>query len=356
MLNQPPTSAPGSILLLRSALWEPSRALDCWKMYLSGQPLDDVDPYGFRWLPLVHQNLGDSLGELHGRLQGIRRFQCVKRALLEHELAGILETFKKPALPVILLSGWARCETNLRDFERLDLLMESKDLALASSLLVERGWTSPHRWMGQETSLCLRKNAWSLRLRSFANDHSRWPRVDDAWRARTRAWGELGLARVLDPTDHFIQICVDGVLFPEQAPLWTGAAWSLLQDREVDWNLLVSEARRLRLEIPLLTALDTLRQDLQAPIPGEVSRSLGKSPGWRDRLYFAWRAPSAQTNFWLDLLRNEEGRPLLDFLLRRWALSGPERLPAEIWRRGKLLCKSLLARRSYDQGQEISGP
>jgi hypothetical protein len=124
--------------------------------------------------------------------------------------------------------------------------------------------------------------------------HTMWSPApeDDFWDAAEPA--EVGGVPTLRlcPADQFLHVCVHGVWSEGERVRWVSDAITILRTTPaMDWERVVHRARARALTLPLLDALDYLRETFGQPIPPGVLHSLRvPGPSVSERAgHVAWR-------------------------------------------------------------------
>jgi hypothetical protein len=87
-------------------------------------------------------------------------------------------------------------------------------------------------------------------------------------------------SRVLSPADALLHVCGHAAFAPSRGSLvWACDAWWIIQSApDLRWDVLLDEARRRSLALPLGVMLRYLAGALQAPIPAALLAQLGTIP------------------------------------------------------------------------------
>lgn len=279
--------------------------------------------------PLLHHTAGNRglLPEdiaVHVRRE--YRLSALRNRILLHELGACLRAFAAARLRVIVLKGAALVEAVYRDVALrpmvdLDLLVHPRDRASAQRLLESQGYAAsrpevrPGALAEQESEIDFCKTAaiplhvdlhWSL----FDSPHYQ-RRIDPNWFWDTagpaRIAGEpaliLGLeAQVLHLSGHLaLHHAGRGLRW------WEDLAAMLAADADrLDWDELLTRARRYDLQLALRSVLMELAEHWDAPVPAAVVAALRAVQPSPEETWVAARmaAPhrSAGQRFWADLV------------------------------------------------------
>jgi len=265
-------------------------------------------------------------------------------------LAGpALKALAQADIPVLALKGLAMVLSVYRDFQSramadLDLLVPPERIGQGVEVLLGLGWTLRDRHPDGfkvspghvDHSVTLRHAGQvEIDLHYFSLDENRVPGDDEGLWARSQARQVLGApCRIPCAEDLLVGVCAHGYRAQRGVPRWVADA-RLLLDGPVDWDLVLAEARRRRMVLPLQATLDYLGQNLHAPVPSRVLEAL-ESEGvalW-EPLDFAMRAATPLDGrlrrlllALADYLRYERGTPrpqaFYRYLLTRWNARGP---------------------------------
>jgi hypothetical protein len=161
-----------------------------------------------------------------------------------------------------------------------DLLVDLPDIRHAIGVVTGHGWTvdSP---VPLERLLAIRHAVSCL-----AGEHE----LDLHWRALYQPGDDAGFwrrsipislhganTRALCPEDQLIHVCVHG-LGVDPGPLrWVADAVMIIRGRELDWGLVVEEARRREVTVAMTAALGFLAGRFSVPIPDPVLGALAGS-------------------------------------------------------------------------------
>jgi hypothetical protein len=286
--------------LLKAALWQGAPALQAWQQWKERINLDTdiLDMGSFRLLPLLYHNLRTHSVDdpSMGRLKGIYRLTWYKNRLSFQVLAGGLRQLQSAGIETMVLSGAALTllyyrDYGLRPMDFLDVLVPVRRVHSAISTLEQAGWkikSLPKEKMTEEFRL-LRDSA------RFENPTGQ--SLDLYWRALPDipdpGAGEDPLANgnslqientpalTLSPVGHLLFVFAHGIAPDGTSPAcWAADAMTILNATrgKLDWDLLVAQAEKRHLILPVLGALLFLREALAAPIPPEIIARLQKLP------------------------------------------------------------------------------
>lgn len=343
----------GRDALIRAALAPPAEARTAWDAWTRSGADPHRDPVAERWMPLIGWNLRHTEVDEATRTRWREARQGVwvwnVRAIEAARLA--LAALVADGIPIILLKGAALAttvypETGLRLVGDVDVLVPAADRTRACALLARDGWT-PMRPIGEHLlaarhALDLRKPPHGLLdLHWHLLHETCWAGADEGLWRRCRPACIAGVtAAVLDPADQLMHACVHGLRWtPVHAAHWIGdAAWILRAHPDLDWSILLDEARRRRLGRQVWAALTCVRSMAAAPVPDDVLEALrGQPASTRDRLECRLKSRAVVTAgglfvIWCGWRRAVElgGQRVgwLDFLSAAAGLSSTRQLPS----------------------------
>jgi hypothetical protein len=119
---------------------------------------------------------------------------------------------------------------------------------------------------------------------------------------------------VLNPADFFLHICIHGMKWSIIPPFrWVADAMFVLNltKHEIDWNRLITQARKRRLTFPLLNGLEYLINNFNAPVPAEILTSIREIPiSKSEQIEYKYKIENQKKKllgnvrvFWFDSLR-----------------------------------------------------
>lgn len=265
-----------------------------WRAQLD---LDTLDSGSLNLMPLLYRRLLD-LGlddDVLPLLRGAHRFHwCKNQVRLRQCFTGVDALLAAGCTP-LALKGLAILErypdVGLRPMSDVDLLVPRRQAQMALDALLADGWTLTHglerdlvmRKMGDLHGIGLKKNAAELDLHwaSLIEDLS--PNGDaELWRrAEPRV---LQGRKLLVPcaTDLMLHTSVHGARFSlAMSVTWVPDCATLIQAPDLDWSLLVAEAKRRAFQVPLRETLRFLEEELSLGVPPGVIEQLDPpEPSW----------------------------------------------------------------------------
>jgi Uncharacterised nucleotidyltransferase len=278
-------------LVLHAALDERDGALVAWQRWRQAVDLDAVDHGSIRLLPLVYRNLGpDSFdAEVAGRLKDLYRSSWSHNQLIFKRAAGAIGVLEKAGIETLVTKGASLAilsygDVGVRPMDDVDVLVRIDRTEEAIEALSAAGWAPDHddplAWTRVHHSLGFAgKDSGNIDLHWF----SLWQPASDAalWRASVPL--ELGgvATRAPSPADQLLLACVHGTPWSPLPPFrWIADAATVIRSagEGLDWEHLFAEAKRRRLSVATLAALDYLRDEFKLSIPDAALVQLGAVP------------------------------------------------------------------------------
>ncbi|HYB52773.1 MAG TPA: nucleotidyltransferase family protein [Thermoanaerobaculia bacterium] len=255
-----------------------------------------ADDAARRLLPLVEWNLkrGCAGATEPGFLEN-EWIQSEER--VAHAIA-VLQDLTDRGLRPVALKGLALAHLvyphqALRPMGDIDLLVAPAEFEPARAALEHGGWrpvvTEPSSRLRHLHGLAYQKPGWpEVDLHAHALLECCSPEADRGFFARVIEL-EISGRRIwtLSPADHLLCICVHGLRWSAvPAVYWAADALLLLRRHgaELNWDVLVQEARTRDLALPVASALRWLRENLDENVPDRVLADLARhSRGWLRR-------------------------------------------------------------------------
>lgn len=355
--------SPTQLLLLRASLWRGQRAFSAWTEWRRQQPdLDTIETGSYRLLPLLYRNLGPRLGGDRDaeRLKGIYRSSWTANQVGLRTARKAIDALADAGVEVLVLKGAALVDIaygdpGARPMGDVDLAVPPDQVNESVGALREAGFAAseddPKRLLTARHSLAFRDT----------NGHEvdlhrgllwRVGLEEEFWRGSIEAEVAGAPVRILNPADQLLHVCAHGAAWNPVHPLrWVADAFKVIEaaDAQLDWERLVTMAKRGRLTLPLHDAIFYLASALQAPVPAETIEALAAAPVSRVE-HFAHKAlaaaPSSRRSatmlwwFWerhRAQVRLDGGRPSLRGLIRHiqdfWGLNRASQVPVHAARR-----------------------
>lgn len=284
---------PQQTLLLRAVLLTGAPALEAFQAWRGRVNLDRLDRGSFRLLPLLAHNLRrhEVQDPIMARLEEVCRDTRSKNVALMERLATLLAAFSEAGLETMILKGAALLvlyysDPGLRPMSDLDLLVRTDKASGAMALLRQLGWT-PQLPVPERVVPVTHSHLFQDRrdTRLDLHWHLCWeccgPGADDAFWAAAQAVAVDGVpTSALCRADQLLHATVHGVAWNPVPPLrWVADAMLILQAAgpSFEWSRLLTQARHLKLILPLREALAFMRDTLDAPVPDVVLATLRAS-------------------------------------------------------------------------------
>lgn len=279
-------------LLLKAALLDREPALAAWREWSRREAIETTDPASSHLAGLLWRNLA-----AHGvedpampKLRGAYRHTWFKNQTGLKDAAPALRVLREAGVPTLVLKGTGLCALHYRDWGVREVgelkALVPPDRALEAIAALRQAGAEPvsarvEASLGvQPGARFVHRDGWNVNLRWF----SLWRSSSDASLWEHAVPLELGgePTRAPAPTDQLITVCAEGAEYNESSPLrWIADASTVLRAGEVDWERFEREARERLLTVVLASAVDDLRDLVDAPIPAEVARRLRDTPSPR---------------------------------------------------------------------------
>lgn len=276
--------------------------------------VEELDPVTLAGLALAHQAgpwllaaLADGDQALPPSSELLRRVASEQVALtLAHqgELPRILRELERKQVEVVVLKGpgLARVsypQEGLRPYRDLDLLVRERDAATAIELLAQAAYTEQHeeprRRLHREHALSQRVFEHSgRRLRVEVHcDHLQIGvepvGMDAIWERSERIDFGGVAARILEPHDLFVHLCVHLHGHSFSRLIWFKDLDLLVRDGGLDWALVRQRATEQGCVDSVALSLDLLEAMLATRLPAEARALVASRPSWSRWLQrFVW--------------------------------------------------------------------
>ncbi len=288
-------------LLLQAALLSSERGMAAWSDVRPRVDIDHLPGELHRLMPLLSKALtarGLDDPDLR-RLKGVYQFSWYRNIMLVTDAAGLLRELKAAAIDTMLLRGAAIAITypddaGIRAMNDMDIFVPADDLDRARRVAEAAGWqplVSAQPLERRIAAAPVRNSSGRvIRLHWQPSPNLSLPRVtwDGLWqRAVPVRVGDTDTC-IPSAADHLVHACVDGARANSGASLrWVADAMALLTApaAELNWDVVVSEARRLRVSLLISEAFRYLREALDAEVPpAALAALMNTSTTLRDRL------------------------------------------------------------------------
>lgn len=285
--------------LLKALFAPPDIALPSFESWRATLDLDRLDSGSLSLMPLLYRRMTD-LGiddPIQPRLRGARHYHwCRNEVRLRQCFQGI-DTLLAAGHPVLALKGLAALDLygdiGLRPMADVDVLVPRERAGAAFDALLADGWRPKDGTQRSQLPLLMRqlhgygfgKNKAELDLHwtslvedlSSQADEGLWKRAQ-----RRTLWGRQLLVPCI--TDLLLHTCVHGARFSRAMSVnWVPDTVRIIETRasDVDWSLLVAEAQRRVLELPVRETLRFLKEELRSAVPDGVLDALKpREPAW----------------------------------------------------------------------------
>jgi hypothetical protein len=277
-------------LLLRAALLPSPAGPAAWAAVRPRIDIDHLPGELHRLMPLLSRSLsagGVEETELP-RLKGVYQFTWYRNSLLFNDSADVLSGLYRAGIPTMLLRGAAMvaayyCDTGMRPMNDVDVLVRAGDVERAVRTAQATGW---HRVAGSESLERRRGAVWLSRgqgrivcLHSHPSPNLPDGQEEGLWRRSQQVTFERVATRVPSSADHLVQACADGARANSGSSLrWITDVSRLIRSGDVDWDVVVTEARRFHVPLLLSEALRYLDEALDIPVPTGTAATLAASP------------------------------------------------------------------------------
>ncbi len=296
--------SPAQALVLRAALNPPRQGREAWESWRARVDFDQIDHGSMRLLPLVYRNLGaDAFDpEVAGRMKGIYRRSWSHNQMLFRRAAGAVARLSEAGIETMVLKGaslslLAYDSPGVRPMDDVDVLVpigrrvEAVEVMRAAGWRPEKAdaeaWAEVHHSMGIDGP-----EGGNVDLHWF----SLWQPARDEPLWRDAVPLELSGTRTLAPcpADQLLLVCVHGTPWSPLPPFrWIADAAAVIRSagEDLDWDRLVSEAKRRQLTVASAAALGYLRDEFDLVVPPTVVDRLRAAPASRHE-HAAFRAAS----------------------------------------------------------------
>lgn len=288
-------------LLLQAALGRDGRGSAAWSVVRPRIDVDHLPGELHRLMPLLSKTLSNSGVDDPdlARLKGVYQFSWYRNTMLFTDAAELLRQLSAANIRTMLLRGAAiavgyRGDAGTRPMNDMDVLVPPADFDRARSVARSAGWLPPVATQPLERRIAAAsvRNPYGRLVRlhwqpsaNLSLPGSRW---DELWQRAVPVRIRETATHRPSAADHLVHACVDGARANSGSSLrWIADAMAILSGpaAEVNWDVVVAEARRLRVSLLLSDALRYLQQTLDATVPPPALAALRKTPtNLRDRL------------------------------------------------------------------------
>ena len=289
--------SPTEELLLRAALLKGDDAVASWHEWKKRVGNEEVPYNSYRLFPQLYKNLKDldvEASELKKLKEAYISIWYQNEHLFKQAFA-VLRSFNDADIPSMVLKGGALAvfyyqDNGLRRMADLDLLVPRKRTAQAAHLLIQHGWTP--QWLPSikfDERYLYARNSHPFRHSSGAEIDLHWHMLfgcrypgadDDFWQgAIQKRMGEAATC-ILNPSDQLLHVCVHGTMSPKPAHLeWIADAAAVIRtsSNTIDYDRIVSQAKKHALVAPVRDALNYIKGLLALPVPDKALQALQKT-------------------------------------------------------------------------------
>jgi len=284
-------------LLLKSALLDGQSMRQAFAEWTANTPLDQVDYASYRLFPLVYQNLKKE-GLHHPLIENLKKVYVetwAKNQVLFRKTSPILQAFHEAGIDTLVLKGVSLTinyyqDFGLRPMSDFDLLIPTKHFDEAIGLLQQLGWTpqlkTPDETLPTFLSMhhalnFINSEGYSLDLHMHALKVCLSSDADtDFWEGAIPLVIEGIQTRCLNSTDDLFHTCIHGAEWNPMPPIrWVADAVTILnRSAEIDWNRMISQAKKHRMTFQLFDTMHYLQECFRTPIPQDFFTSLTAIP------------------------------------------------------------------------------
>jgi Uncharacterised nucleotidyltransferase len=286
-------------LLLRAALMPGHEGAAAWTAVRPRIDVDHLPGELHRLIPLLWKALAD--GGIDdpdlSRLKGVYQFSWYRNQLLFADGAALIAALEAAGVRTMLLRGGAMAVAHHRDagirlMNDLDVLVTAADLDRSRRLAEAGGWwplAGSKQFERREAAVTLQnREGRIIRLHWTPSRNVPLPEASEAmWRRPVSVTFKHVETRVPSAADHLLYACIDGARANSGSTLrWIGDVTVLLRVvPDINWDVLVAEARRHRVSLLIGEALRYLVDTFDAGVPPAVLAALAAAPATRrDRL------------------------------------------------------------------------
>jgi hypothetical protein len=275
--------------LLQAALLPAEDSAMAWREVRARIDVDHLPGELHRIMPLLSKALpaaGIDDRDL-ARLKGVYQFSWYRNTMMFKDAEELLGRLADASIPTMLLRGAAivtahRAYLGTRPMNDIDMLVPEAALDTARQVAEGAGWPPLVAAQPLERRLAAapvrNSNGRLIRIHwqpspNLALPHATWDRI---WqRAERVRFGSLD-TYVPSSADHLLHACVDGARANSGASLrWITDAMALLASpRTISWNVVVEEARRLRVTSLMYETLLYLQEGLRVEVPRHAFEAL----------------------------------------------------------------------------------
>jgi Uncharacterised nucleotidyltransferase len=280
-------------LLLRAALLPGDPGSVAWAAVRPRIDIDHLPGELHRLMPPLSKALtghGVEDSELP-RLKGVYQFSWYRNQLLFADAAAVLGALEAAGVPTMLLRGAAMAvayygDTGVRPMNDLDVLVREGEMDRARRVADAEGWrpvAGSEPFERREAAAALRNDQGRvIRLHWQPSRNVSLPGVawEPMWQRAVDVRFHHTATRVPNAADHLVHACIDGARANSGSTLRWITDVSVLLDAvpDLDWDIVVSEARRHHVSVLVGEALRYLVEALDAGVPRDAIGALAATP------------------------------------------------------------------------------
>jgi hypothetical protein len=281
-------------LVLNAAIADKDVAVKSFSAWQQHVALDDVNASDQRLIPLIYTNIGSMLPEpIANRLRGIKRHTWIRNRYRIEICGKLASHLAGQNIPLMLLKGAALMAAVTDDFGSrqmgdCDVLVPKAHRHMAFEALSREGFVSvPYDWSTLDEKEIDAFHGFTFELKDRISDvidlhwrpliEVRLEDLTDAFFEKSVSLSVAGQDMKVPCAEHmFLQCAVHGTEFiSTQRYDWLADAALIVRGNPgIDWDLIVSAARKYRLETLLHASTRIMKEELQFSIPKEVLNDL----------------------------------------------------------------------------------
>jgi hypothetical protein len=281
---------PTHLSLIKAALWQGESALAAWSEWRSAVDLSqELDPITLRLLPLLYWNMHahGQTGREMLRLKGLYRHAWYTNNQLLHDLYPLLRDMQRGGFRLLFLKGVPLAQLyyqrlGVRPMSDIDLLVPAHQFEGVLAFLDARGhvrdWLQRHAVIEHLNALPYQVGPYVIDIHRHLLHDCSDPRLTERVWAEAESFSLDGLEVLAPaPTDMLFHQIIHGLRWNEVPSLrWIPDAWTIIQRRaqDIDWCRLVQLCKEFAFCRRTHLALEFLREELRANVPGWVLESL----------------------------------------------------------------------------------
>lgn len=297
------------IQLLKACILEGESAIEAWQNWDRITNINDIDNASMRLLPSLYLTLKEN--NIHpdyfNKIKGVYRRTLVKNKLLLVAANEVVERFQTAGIDILFLKGVSLIlqgyykDPAQRPMSDIDILIKPNNSSKAKTIMKDLNW--------QKVFI---NNIYSNPLLAGINYYKK-PNmeIDLHWylmhlgldynldsilweAAKTISYNESNVF-VLNPSYQLMHICLHGVTWSGTFPLrWILDAMLLINSGiKINWQDILNQTERRHMTIPMLTALNILKNIFDIYVPNEILQQLNISGSKTEIIWygFAKRKP-----------------------------------------------------------------